>query len=109
MNRNEFGHNECFTQTVLFRCNHRVLSLWVQLKYAYIKNYTYIHACMHAYIRTYVRTSVLVSKVDAYLHVYSKCLAAFRYLLYSLRVTFYNRNNAWTLEIQDLTFLIMGA
>jgi hypothetical protein len=32
VNRNEFGHNECFTQTMLFRCNHRVLS-WVQLKY----------------------------------------------------------------------------
>jgi hypothetical protein len=31
VNRNEFGHNECFTQTIL--CNYCVLSLWVQLKY----------------------------------------------------------------------------
>jgi hypothetical protein len=69
VNRNEIGHNECYTQTMLFRCNHCVLSLWVQLKHTDSKKkniYIHTHTPIHAHIR-------ISFQVDAYLHVYSNC------------------------------------
>ena len=51
VNRNEFGHNECFTQTMLFRYNHCVLSLWIQLNIQILRNvHTYIHTYIHLFV-----------------------------------------------------------
>jgi hypothetical protein len=61
VNRNEFGHNECFTQTMLFRYNHCVLSLWIQLNIQILRN---VHTYIHTYVRTYVRTYIRISFQD---------------------------------------------